>query len=391
MRVSRQRLLGLALVGTVICAFFWVATSHSPFEPTGSMSVPRDGPTATLLPDGRVLIVGGFDGAGPLATAELYDPADGSFNKTGSLSEARNRHTATLLADGRVLVAGGFGESADDLASAELYDPMTGRFTQTGSMFEGRAFHVTIRLLDGRVLVTGGEGALDAEIYDPKTGTFAQVPRETACEWTAGVLLHDGRVLLVSCDELNTSTKAQLFDPRTSLFTDTGPMKELRSNATATLLQNGRVLVAGGQGQPGPDVGPPLASAEIYDPSTGKFSAIGSMSSTRSSHSATLLHDGRVLIPGGWGDHSAAMTSAALYDPAPGQFAMSRGVYPSLIAARACNPLSLAFQFLDPMVSGRVDQSATLLTDGRVLIAGGNGETCGSDYPPLASAEIYTP
>jgi Galactose oxidase, central domain len=391
MRVSRQRLLGLALVGAVICAVFWLATSHSPFSATSPMSVAREYHTATLLQDGRVLIVGGFDGENSLASAELYDPSTGTFTKTGSMSEARDHHTATLLADGQVLVAGGFGNSTDLLASAELYDPHTGRFGPTGSMLEARSFHIAVPLADGRVLVTGGEGASDAEIYDPEKGAFTQVAAEPACQWTAGALLRDGRVLLVSCDELNTSTKAELFDPKTNSFTDTGPMEEPRSNATATLLQDGRVLVAGGQGEPGADVGPPLASAELYDPATGKFSPTGSMTDARSGHTATLLRDGRALITSGWGNSSAAMTSVELYDPSRGQFTMIRGVYPTLIVARACSPLALAFQFLDPMVSGRVNPTATLLNDGRVLVAGGGGETCGADYPSLSSAEVFTP
>jgi hypothetical protein len=355
------------------------------------MSAAREYHTATLLQDGRVLIVGGFDGESSLASAELYDPSNGTFTKTGSMSEARARFTATLLSDGDVLVAGGLGNSTDVLASAELYDPHTGRFTPTGSMLEGRSFHVATRLLDGRVLVTSGEGASDAEIYDPATGTFTQIPGETACDWTAGVLLHDGRVLVVGCDMPNTSTRAQLFDPKTDSFVDTGPMTETRSNATATLLSGGRVLLAGGQGKPGADVGPPLASAELYDPATGKFSPTGSMTGARSGHTATLLRDGRVLVTSGWGNGSEAMTSAELYDPERGQFAMIRGVYLTLIASRACNPLSLAFEFLDPMVSGRVDPTATLLNDGRVLVAGGGGETCSYDYPALSSAEVFTP
>ena len=162
-----------------------VATSQSElydpiageFQPNGGMVVARESHTATLLPDGRVLMVGGFhspDGGSTLvslADAEIYDPVTGTFSLTGSLNDARYGHTATLLPSGKVLITGGYStQQLDDLASAELYDPATGVFTRTGSMSVKDGSVATL-LFDGHVLITGD--APTPELYDPATGSFA--------------------------------------------------------------------------------------------------------------------------------------------------------------------------------------------------------------------------
>ena len=121
---------------------------------TGSMATKRYDHTATLLPNGQVLVAGGF-GGDYLASAELYDPATGLWTATGSMATARFHHTATLLPNGQVLVAGGFNDSGA-LASAELYDPATGLWTATGSMATTRDGHTATLLPNGQVLVAGG-------------------------------------------------------------------------------------------------------------------------------------------------------------------------------------------------------------------------------------------
>ena len=156
------------------------------FSPTGSMTTPRLASTATLLSDGRVLIVGGFHAAGgALASAELYDPASGKFSPTGSMAGPRWGQTATRLSDGRVLIAGGLDSSSRSLSSAEIYDPSTGAFRPTGSMGAARGDQVVATLLsDGRVLIAGGSGGVEpssyvgaalatAELYDPGSGKFS--------------------------------------------------------------------------------------------------------------------------------------------------------------------------------------------------------------------------
>jgi Tol biopolymer transport system component len=246
------------------------------FSPTGSMHAPREFHTATLLADGRVLIAGGLSGApattstailasfetaetsaSVLATAEIYDPATGTFSKTGSMSTFRDHHTATLLEDGRVLVAGGGGEAYASSTSADVYDPATGKFTKTGSMHTGRWLHTATLLNDGRVLILGGRS--------PKDSVYRS---------------------------------AELYDPRSGAFRTAGNMREGRQQHSATLLEDGRVLIAGGYWSDGQNWRV-LSSAEMYDPGAESFSAIGSIGTPRQEHIATRLPDGRVLIVGG--------------------------------------------------------------------------------------------
>ena len=260
--------------------------SHT-FVPTGSMADARFGHTATLLPDGNVLVAGGadlMDGIDNLATAEIYDPLTGKFTRTGSMAQGRANHTATLLPGGRVLIAGGFGGGTLPLASAEIYDPATGAFTTTGSMTVPRENHTATLLLSGQVLITGG---LDAS----------------------------SRVL----------ASAELYDPGSGTFRAVGSMTSAREFHTATALADGRVLIAGGVGA---DQTTALASAEIYDLGTGKFSATGSMTTARYGHTATLLTYGQVIIAGGQGANSLEV-----YWPDTGQFGYGRSLPGSVSAA----------------------------------------------------------
>src|SRR4051812_39514257 len=142
-------------------------TVCSSWTPTGSLNTARDSHTATLLPNGMVLVAGGF---GPVrASAELYDPASGTWMPTGSLNTARAQHTATLLPNGMVLVAGGFDSNVNVSASAELYDPASGTWTPTGNLNMARTSHTATLLPNGMVLVAGGFGVsgdlASAELY----------------------------------------------------------------------------------------------------------------------------------------------------------------------------------------------------------------------------------
>jgi hypothetical protein len=304
------------------------------FTGTGPLSIARSYHTATLLSDGRVLIAGGTPKSwqfnGPfVAQAELYDPKTGTFSADGTLGTARNLHTATLLADGRVLIAGGNDAEAHSVATAEIYDPKTGIFSPTGSMSAARGFHTATLLADGRVLITGGCATgwngpfvASAEIYDPTLGTFtnAGAMADLRVSHTA-TLLADGRVLISggTADGTTSLDSAELFNPETGKFTATGPMTVGRTFHEATLLTDARVLLTAGDPAGWVYDGPFLDTAEIYDPKTGTFTVTGPMLDKLTSHSATLLADGRVLIAGGY-DRYMDVATAELFDPRTGTF-----------------------------------------------------------------------
>jgi hypothetical protein len=282
---------------------------------TSSMVVPRQGHTATLLRNGKVLVTGGvtFDGANNVtATAELYDPATNSWRLTGSMHHPRSGATATLLRNGTVLVAGGGGGGV--LASAELYDPATGHWKATGPMGHGVYDGTATRLKDGTVLVIGdelgnaGPGTVSAQLYDPATGTWSVTG--SLLVPTAGftaTALDDGEVLVAGGEHTNPQRPrsylpfAELYDPAMGTWAATGPMAIARAGHTATLLPDGKVLVAGGGVRGFATDCPcgPAPNAELYDPISGRWSLTGAMISPGYDAHATLLADGTVLVAGG--------------------------------------------------------------------------------------------
>jgi N-acetylneuraminic acid mutarotase len=294
---------------------------------TGSLNTARQGHTATLLPDGKVLVAGGGDRNGNvIGSAELYDPAIGAWSFVGNLNVARWRHTATLLPDGKVLVAG--GQSLDDeynvfdLTSAELYDPATGMWSITGNLNAARNAHTATLLQNGKVLVAGGaaddaSNISSSELYDPSTGRWSvagslNIGRSS---YTA-TILPDGSVLSVGGLTFSGLTvTAELYNAAAGTWTYTGSLTLTeRMSHTATLLVNGQVLVAGGR--PVSYVYPTLASSEIYDPGAGAWRKTGSLNTARTSHTATLLQNGNVLVAGGSSDGlTKTFRSAELYDP----------------------------------------------------------------------------
>jgi hypothetical protein len=335
------------------------------FETTGPMVSPSRGyHTATLLDDGRVLIVGGQTvregSASIFSSAELYDPAAGTFSATGSMAEAREGDSATLLQDGRVLIVG--GQNDQILASAELYDPKTGKFSPAGSLDAPRENHTATLMADGRVLIAGGDPSggddqtplASAEIYDPKSGTFSPTGSMTTARKRAGAtLLGDGRVLIVGGEDvqLNAISAAEIYDPKSGTFSPTGSMLTAQFSVAVITLPDGRMFAVG--------IAPIGAStAELYDPTKGSFSTTGRMA-VQSIDTAVLLNDGRVLVLGGYFAGAVGNGSADLYDPTTNSFGPA-----------------------GTMTSPRLGQSASVMADGRVLVAGGAVD---------ASAEVYTP
>jgi len=370
--------------------------------------------TATLLPDGRVLLRS--------ILAKAYDPAAGRVSNLAMPTTLRVYESATLLDNGLVLIAGGAGgdsltsgsSGGETLSSADLYDPSTDTYAPTGPMAQPRALHTATRLADGRVLIVGGgvtgsgssatpsvETLPPPEIYDPATGTFAPAGGNTTIArlFSTATLLPDGKVLIAggmtapapaegaSPDPDATgspTTVAELFDPATGTFTATGSMTMPRIWHTATALPDGRVLFVGGTVDMDMTGGsstldPTTQSAEIYDPASGTFTAVGTTGIPRVGHAAALLGDGRVLITGGTENDSATpesfAKSAEIFDPGAGTFSAT-----------------------GDMVAGHAFHTATTMSDGRVLIAGFDeaalgGMMGGGQTMPdlLSSVEVYDP
>ena len=313
-----------SLVGA--CELYDPATGT--FSKTGSLYVPRFNHTATLLSNGMVLIAGGMasDGGGGFVTtaaAELYDPNAGTFTPTGNLNQARKTHSATLLGSGLVLIAGGVAPVGGDVAVAELYDPTAGTFSTTGSLNTARDAHTATLLNDGTVLIAGGEvnvnGVISAtpssEIYTPASGTFATTGNlKVASSGHTATLLNNGKVLITAgaAGQLYSSAplaRTELYDSTAKLFSLSGNLTTARQLFTATLLSNGQVLFAGGFGSsPGY-----IATGELYDPTTGTTSIAGNLNVPRGYHAAAPLNNGLVLIAGGIGNSALDLASAETY------------------------------------------------------------------------------
>jgi len=284
------------------------------FASGNGMILPRWLHTATLLNDGTVLIVGGssLTNETPLNSAEIYDPVTGTFTLlSATLNTARIGHSATLLANGQVLIVGGYDPTTGIIGDSEIYDPAAQLFIDLGNTNTPRFHHTATLLQNGQVLITGGDtdptpsGAYsNAEIFDPTTWTFSPVSANMASgrEGHAATLLNDGTVLLTGGDlpGAGSLSTAEIYSPSSRTFTAiTAPMTSPRASHGANLLNGGKVLLSGGQYDSG-GTSSALNSAELYNPTSQIFTAVPStMISARTDQTATLLNDGTVLEVGG--------------------------------------------------------------------------------------------
>ncbi len=366
-----------SVANSSVTAIAQITVIGAGFKPIPSMNEARALPTATALKDGRVLVTGGFpdNSSAPVASAELYDPAKGSFSSIASMAKPRGGHTATLLQDGTVLVAGG-GVDANDF-SAELFDPVAGTFTLVPvPMNAQRNFHTATLLPNGQVLLVGGtdnsfSSVVDtAEVYDPTAKTFTAVMGTmTSRRWShTATSLNNEKILITGGFQdtnFSATSSADLFDPVSGTFKPTGITDRPRGRHSATLLANGRVLIAGGLnrfvGGFADTTDELYSSAELYDPAIGTFQPAGYMADARLLHTAIRLPDGMVLLSGG-SSLLELLATAELYDPQTGSFTATGS--------------------LEMRLTG---QAAVLLNDGQVLVVGGLARSGTS----VSIAEVY--
>ncbi len=366
--------LTLTTLGLVACSGGGSGSRNVPapvsaaWLPTGIMVQARRGHTATLLLDGRVLIVGGT-----ATTAELYDPVVGAFFVTGTPTVWHGQGaTATRLANGRVLVVGGEWSPT----TAEIFDPTGEIFTATGSTSSPHSSHTATTLPNGSILVASGLDPVsgvtlaESELYDPGMGTFSPTGSVNYGRARAtATALPGGEVLLTGGSELTGFWRiihwtAELYDPILGTFSFTGMMSGSQDEHTATLLPDGTVLSAGTFSSAGWGGG---MWADIYDPGTGLFTpTAGAPVGRDAGQTATLLASGRVLLAGGYLGNVVTTNTAELYDPTIGTFAPTAS-----------------------MAEDREQHTATLLLDNRVLIVGGTPDWLLG--PDLATAEVYQP
>jgi large repetitive protein len=270
---------------------------------TGSLGTARCyGCAYVKLPDGKVLVTGGWNGGAVFNSGELYNPATGTFAATiGNMTAPRVEHSAVLLNNGKVLILGGY-DGTTPYTSAELYDPATQTFTSTGSMAAARYRATVVKLLDGKVLITGGlYGATNdtivtsSEIYDPVAGSFSPTGIMVTPRLSPAVLLDDGRVLFTGgWSGTAAQQSAEVFSPATGTFSPLGSMTSVRNGHFVVKLASGAVVIGGGH-----DGVMNIDTAEMFNAATNTFSRISNLPAARGSATAILLNDGRIMITGG--------------------------------------------------------------------------------------------
>ncbi len=357
-----------------------ISTDPLPLTQAASLSAGRSEQISMMLGNNRVLVAGGTtNGTLPVKTAELYNPDTNTWSATGSMVVTRRGHTATLLLDGKVLVTGGFDGTVES-PTAEIYDPATGIWTATGPMGRGRKYHTATRLGDGKVLIAGGIVATNvgnariAEIYDPSLGTFTSMPITPSSalmsapryKHTASVLNDGVTVVLTGGFDSAVQGTTEIFTynaatPTSSTWAAGPALAKSRHDHSASLLTgNRKILLTGGYGQG-------LDTAEICDFSlvTPACATTTSMSTSRASHTSTLLGNGNVLVIGG-NDGSQILKTIEVFDPTT----------------------SIWTSHAKVLQTARAGHTSTLMSNGKVLISGANNQVGGVT---TATAELWIP
>jgi N-acetylneuraminic acid mutarotase len=374
----------LLVAGLLGSAAVKAAGGSGTFALSGSLNTARYQHTATLLTNGNVLVTGGLgvnEYSDSLASAELYNPSTGKWAVTDTMSVGRTGHTATLLENGQVLVAGGSQYAVNCYDTAELYNPATGEWTLTGNMTQTRCYHSATLLPNGEVLVSGGVNSL------------------------------------YSTTDTNTIIASEIYNPATGTWTATGSLNVSRAESATILLKNGEVLTVGGYNNTGDDNPDTyLTSAELFNTSTGKWSLTSSLTGTIGLPATPgLLTNGDVLIA----------NAAQFYNPTTATWTATGALptisWPPTKASLLVNgnvlgtggecksskdyncggaPTAIAFLYsfsgnswseTGAMNYPRFSHTMTLLSSGKVLVAGGYYDPERADLSPLAATELYTP
>ncbi len=348
-------------------------------EVVGRLSQGRWGLTATLMPDGSVVAVGGqlrrsFFRSSP-SEVEVLSAGGEEWVRMGRMAYERTFHTATALDDGRLLVAGGSGREVieeddrtfrgrSDLDTVEIYDPEDGVWSPAAPMRTGRQGARAALLAGGRVLVVGGASGVSieegAEIYDPGADRWTRAaPMSVPRRFHTATQLADGRLLVAGGETRQAAhASAEIYDPASDSWEAVADMAGPRSGHAATLLADGRVLVVGGSDLGASEALGPETTAEIYDPDRGTWTRVATGLRPRRGHEAVTLADGRVLVVGGEDLVGLPIEVMEVYDPATGDWEVA-GSLPA----------------------GRSLLVALALPDGPVLIVGGGTAFGFAEFP----------
>lgn len=384
---------------------------------TAPMNRGRSYHAASLLADGTVLVAGGYTGSNSLASAEIYNPATSLWTSANPMNYDRRYHTATRLMDGTVLVVGGLGtNTAISARNGEIFNPATGNWTPTSSATNLWEYHTASLLPNGKVLVCGGVSGIRAGLYDPVAGVWT-----TNTAWLnvsrqlhTATVLPGGRLLVAGGNQggIQATNSVEIYDYTSGKWTLNSLASTNISIGTLTLLPNGKVLAAGGAVTVGPDSFLATNLAQIYDPATGNWSAINPMNYARAAHTATLLQNGNVLVAGGYlfvtngGSPVSNPSCSEIFVPSSGQWLIASNLnYPRsghtatllpngqvLIAgglvtnSELFNPADGSWTTTGSLNRQHFGHTATLLLNGKVLVAGGYGSSSATGF-----TETYDP